>query len=162
MSKSTLKLAEEISDEFLGSGVTSGKIWVNYNDLGYDKALESLKKAEGLTKFAYEEERIEEILKRVIEKNRAILIELIKQENQLVKEEKEATLAVQNLKKYREDLLKMAKEEKRMHKEPLQKFLLQVNIIKNLLKKDAQIEQALSVVASDLASLISILPKGDE
>jgi len=98
----------------------------------------------------------------VIEKNRAILIELIKQENQLVKEEKEATLAVQNLKKYREDLLKMAKEEKRMHKEPLQKFLLQVNIIKNLLKKDAQIEQALSVVASDLASLISILPKGDE
>src|SRR3989338_9220862 len=143
MSKSTLKLAEEISDEFLGSGVTSGKIWVNYNDLGYDKALESLKKAEGLTKFAYEEERIEEILKRVIEK-------------------KEATLAVQNLKKYREDLLKMAKEEKRMHKEPLQKFLLQVNIIKNLLKKDAQIEQALSVVASDLASLISILPKGDE
>ena len=162
MSKSTLKLAEEISDEFLGSGVTSGKIWVNYNDLGYDKALESLKKAEGLTKFAYEEERIEEILKRVIEKNRAILIELIKQENQLVKEEKEATLAVQNLKKYREDLLKIAKEEKRMHKEPLQKFLLQVNIIKNLLKKDAQIEQALSVVASDLASLISILPKGDE
>ena len=162
MSKSTLKLAEEISDEFLGSGVTSGKIWVNYNDLGYDKALESLKKADGLTKFAYEEERIEEILKRVIEKNRAILIELIKQENQLVKEEKEATLAVQNLKKYREDLLKMAKEEKRMHKEPLQKFLLQVNIIKNLLKKDAQIEQALSVVASDLASLISILPKGDE
>ena len=44
-----------------------------------------------------------------------------------------------------------------MHKEPLQRALLQINIIKDLLEKDAQIEQALSAVASDLAALVASL-----
>ncbi|MBI5798003.1 hypothetical protein HZA98_03825, partial [Candidatus Woesearchaeota archaeon] len=110
-----------------------------------------------LTKFAYEEERVDEILKRVIEKNRAILIELIKQENALVKEEEQALAAIQKLKKYREDLLKMVKEEKRMHKEPLQKALLQINIIKELLEKDAKIGQSLSLITSDLTTLVASL-----
>jgi len=49
MSKSTLKLAEEISDEFLGSGVTSGKIWVNYKK---QRVLQSLPmKRKELKKF---------------------------------------------------------------------------------------------------------------
>ena len=158
MPKTNLELAEEISDQLLGSGViSSGNPWVNERDYNYKQALEAIQKTEALTKFAYEEQRIDEVLKRVIEKNRAILVELIKQENALVKEEQEALAAVQKLKKYRDELLKMVKEERRMHIETLQKALLQINTIKELLKKDAQIEQALSVVASDLAALVASL-----
>lgn len=158
MSKSTLELAQEISDELLGSGATTSiRTWINSQDYEYDKALAAIQKTEALTKFAYEEQRVDEILKRVIEKNRAILIELIKQENALAKEEQQALAAIQNLKRYRDDLLRMAKEQKRMHKEPLQKALLQINIIIELLHKDAQIELALSAVASDLASMVASL-----
>jgi len=155
--QSTLELAKEISETILNAGGTYKNAWFYPNDNGFQESVAALEKAEGLTKFAYEEQRVDEILKRVIEKNRAILIELIKQENALVKEEEQALAAVQKLKKYREDLLKMAKDERRMHIEPLQKALLQINIIKDLLQKDAQIEQALSAVASDLASLVASL-----
>ncbi len=80
MPKSTLEIAKEISDELLGSGATSGNVWINENDRGYGEALSAIQKA-----------------------------------------------------------------------------LLQINIIKQLLQKDVQIELALSIVASDLASLVASL-----
>ena len=138
----------------------AGKSWVLPEDL--ENGFVALEKAKGLTKFAYEEERVEEILRRVIDKNKAILVELIKQENALKAEEQKAILAVQKINKELTDVERNYPRRRELPIDPIRNVLHQVNEIIGLLEKDAQIEQALSVVASDLASLISILPKSDE
>ncbi len=119
--------------------------------------LNALREADGLTKFAYEEQRVDEILKKVIEKNRAILIELIKQENALVQEEEQALAAVQQLKNYREDILNMVRRKGQMDTRTLDWLLGELGFIIELLERDAQIEQALSLITSDLASLVASL-----
>ena len=131
--QSTLELAKEISETILNAGGTYKKNWFYNTDPGFKETVVALEKAEGLTKFAQEEQRVDEIIKRVIEKNRAILIELIKQENALVKEEEQALAAVQKLKEFRKQLLNEAKEGRISDITTLQKALLQINIIKNLL-----------------------------
>ena len=138
----------------------AGKSWVLPEDL--ENGFVALEKAKGLTKFAYEEERVEEILRRVIDKNKAILVELIKQENALKAEEQKAILAVQKINKELTDVERNYPRRRELPIDPIRNVLHQVNEIIGLLEKDAQIEQALSVVASDLASLISILHKSDE
>lgn len=155
--KSTLELAKEIYNDIQCYGISVNQAWIKPETWGYDQTLAAVQKAEELTNFAYEEEKIEEILKRVINKNKEILINLIKEENALSKEEKEAVLAVQKLKLAREKLIKNAKSGGGLNRDDLLVFLRQVVIISNLLEKDARIEQALSVIASDLAAIVASL-----
>lgn len=158
MQKSTSELAQEIYDVLYPWVTSSRDEWMNQGNWNYRITLNAIQRTEVLTKFGYEEQRVDEILKTVIEKNREILIELIKQENALVKEEQQAMEALQKLKKYREEILEKAKNEHIIYRESVKQVLLQIKIIKELFKnKDAQIELALSVVASDLAQLVASL-----
>ncbi|MSR86380.1 hypothetical protein EXS74_03215 [Candidatus Woesearchaeota archaeon] len=157
----TLILAKEVRDSLLlVSEMTHRDSWVSRENLPL--AFEALEKTKGLTQFAYEEERVEEILQRVIEKNRAILIELIKQDNTLKTEEQKAIAAVQKISEALKGIETHYSDRNSLHIDPVRKILRQVNEIISLLEQDAKIEQALSVVASDLASLIAILPRGEK
>lgn len=155
--KSILETAQDISNTILSAGIPPDEIYYRQKGNYYYNIVQAIEDADQLTKFAYEEQRVEEILKKVIEKNKAVLIELIKQENALVKEEEQALQAVQKLKELRKELMTQASGFQEIHIPTLQQFHLQVNRIIDLLEKDAQIEQALSVVTSDLALLLASL-----
>ena len=163
--KNTLQLAKDIRDSLqLISECTGRNNWVvdgkEYGKDFFVEAYAAFEKAKGLTKFAYEEERIEEILRRVIEKNKAVLVELIKQDNALKGEEQKAIVAVQKMSEALKQIEKSYPQgDRSLHIDPLRRVLMQLNVIIGLLEQDAKIEQALSVVASDLASLITILPR---
>lgn len=169
MSKGTLQLAKKIRDTLrYVSECTGSQDWVPresfYGHDFYKEAYAAFEKAKDLTQFAYEEERIEEILQRVIEKNKAVLVELIKQDNSLKEEEKRAIEAVQRMSQTLKEINERYPRNGHiyLHIDALREVLQQLNIIIGLLEKDAQIEQALSVVAGDLASLVSILPRGEK
>jgi len=121
------------------------------NELKFDELMGEFKeRLDNLFSLNYEESRVEEIINQVILAARAKLVELVKKENQLKKEEKEAQRLVDVI-KYNRGFLDHDNINNRGSSRTIEE---QLTKLQRLLTDEAKISTALAKVGKDLRKLM--------
>ncbi len=116
-----------------------------------------------LTQFTYEEGRTEEIIKRIIERSKQDLINLIKEDEAFTRDEMEATQILQELKQHANKLKDFLKTDRRPgHNSIIEPIWQNIADLERLLVKDADIADAIQIVARDLEKLMQTLRKTEK
>lgn len=153
--KTTAKDMMKICDELL---LIRG--WKDVEDVK-----EVTKKLDSLTAMTYNEARAEEIIKKIIERSKQDLINLIKEDEAFTRNEEIANNILQQIKTVNEKAKLITSNEIFRSSDAVRilrdlwDILRRVQDLKALLQKDADIAEAVQIVARDLERLMQTLRK---
>lgn len=127
----------------------------------YGKIMQEIKEhLDKLTKFTYAEERVERIIKQIIERSKADLVKLIQADEAFTKDEKNAVHFLQELRQIRDQLPTAKEYNEKKNFGPV--IFSNLQQLRALLVKDADIADAIQIVARDLERLLQTLRNAEK
>ncbi len=133
--------------------------WYYTNDESIAQLLEI---GDKLTKMAYDEARAEEVIKKIIERSKQDLINLIKEDEAFTNDEEIANQILQKLRNSIEKYRSSKGSPPTIGLTSIEQLQGIVMELERLLKKDADIAEAVQIVSRDLEKLMQTLRKAEK